>query len=77
MNPLLVMGIGLFVVFLGLFCLIGIIYLMSFIFNLASGNRKWQKKESQRLDLADTVKLPVVKPQSRYAPRGGDDQQRL
>ena len=61
MNPLLVMAIGLFVVFLGLFCLIGIIYLMSFVFKLISGERKWQKKEeSIRADLAETARLPIV-----------------
>lgn len=59
MNPLLVMGVGLFVVFLGLFCLIGIIYLMSFIFSVVSGERKWKKIESRNAALSDTVSAPA------------------
>ena len=55
MNPLLVMLIGLAVVFLGLLCIVGIIYLMGFIFRLFSGERKLQKLESKTTDLKDVI----------------------
>ena len=55
MNPLLVLGIGLAVVFFGLFCLIGIIYLMSFIYRVASGENKLKKLASSSVDLKDVV----------------------
>ena len=55
MNPLLVMAIGLGVVFVGLLCLIGIIYLMSFLFRLFSGERKLRALESKRADLSELI----------------------
>ena len=65
MNPLLVLGIGLAVVFFGLLCLIGIIYLMSFIFRLVSGEYKHGKLASRAMDLQDleaesTAAAPVA-----------------
>ena len=53
MNPLLVLAIGIGVVFFGLFCLIGIIYLMSFIYRLVSGERKLRSIESNKVDLSE------------------------
>ena len=62
MNPLLVLGIGIAVVFFGLFCLIGIIYLMSFIFRVATGENKRRKLEPRRVDLEEithTTRIPI------------------
>lgn len=60
MNPLLVMLIGLAVVFFGLLCLIGMIYLMSFIFRLVSGERRLQKSTAGNKDLKDLVTAPGI-----------------
>ncbi len=61
MNPLLVLGIGLAVVFFGLLCLIGIIYLMSFIFRLFNGEHRRDKLETERkADLKELVNEVTV-----------------
>lgn len=55
MNPILVIAIGLSVVFIGLLCLIGIIYLMSFLYGVFSGERKRARTEIQRADLSEVI----------------------
>ena len=59
MNPLLVLAIGIGVVFFGLFCLIGIIYLMSFIYRVISGERRLQAIESKKVDLSEIMPSPA------------------
>lgn len=73
MNPLLVLAIGIGVVFLGLLCLIGIIYLMSFIYRTVSGERKMESIGGSKQDLSEiapaaektVVSAPALSPAQR------------
>ena len=68
MNPLLVIAIGLSVVFIGLLSLIGIIHLMSFLYDVFSCERKRARNEIKRADLSEVIASenePAPAPMSR------------